>query len=105
MRERVPQVFDNVERHRHVQSREHARRSLGVDPRDDGIEFTMHQMNARADARSAVGKARIARGEGDDGARDARRLHCLERHRAALRIADQHRTARRHAEVDLLAAH
>src|SRR5581483_10616134 len=72
MRERVAQVFDDVERHPHVQAGEHARGALGVDARHDGIKLAVHQVDARADARAAVGKARVARREGDYRARDAR---------------------------------
>ena len=105
VRERVTQVFDDVERYGHMQAFEHAGGTLGIDARHDRVERAVHEVDARADARATPGQARVARRERDDRAGDAGRLHRLEGERAALREADEHRAAGGDAEMRLLAPH
>src|SRR5207253_1243399 len=63
LRERMAEVFDDVERDGHVQAGKHARRALGVDARHDRVELAVHEVDARADARAARRQPRIARRE------------------------------------------
>src|SRR6267143_3083114 len=99
----MAEVLDDVERDRNMKSSQDPCRPLRVHARHHGVELAVHEVNTRLDRRTARRQPRITRRERDHGAGDAGSLHRLERHRPALREADQHGAARGHAEVGLLA--
>src|SRR6266852_2858995 len=55
VRQRMPEVLDDIEGHGDVQALQHARRALGVNARDHRIELAVHEMDARGDAAAAAG--------------------------------------------------